>query len=111
MNRVYIALQELETVALMLHRISFDLSHKKVSILLDSSAVEAYLCNQSGTISLSLSRLACCVLDVANKHDMTVILAYIPTHLYMEAVYLSGGRLVPKWHLLHIAEAVFQLQG
>ena len=72
---------------------------------------KAYLCNQGGTVSLLLSRLSCQILSLT-KHSITLITAYIPTHLIVEANYLSWGWLLPEWHLLpHIAQATFQLWG
>ena len=56
--------------------------------------------------------LSFCILDLANKHGITLIPAYIPTHQNVEAEYLFWGWLVPKWHLLpHIAQAAFHLWG
>ena len=46
------------------------------------------------------SRLACQILSLANKHSITLIPAYIPTHLNVEADYLSCGQLLLEWHLL-----------
>ena len=45
-------------------------------------------------VSLSLSRLVCNVLSLTQKHGITLIPAYIPTHLNVEADYLSWGRMV-----------------
>ena len=43
-------------------------------------------------------------------HGFILLSAYLPTHLNVEADYLSQGRLVPEWQLLlHTAEAAFQL--
>ena len=37
---------------------------------------------------------------------------YIPTHLNVEADYLSWGMLVPEWYFLpSIPQAAFELQG
>ena len=82
MHRVHIAPQ---AVSLMLHRIGFHLLAKVAALHLDNSIKNAYLCNQGGTISHSLSRLACCNLNMADKHGITLILAYMPTHLNVEA--------------------------
>ena len=38
-------------------------------------------------------RLACCIFHVANKHSLTVIPAYIPSHFNVEANYLMWGSL------------------
>ena len=58
--KAHISLQELQGVALMLHRMAFHLSGKVVALhALDNSTAKAYLCNQGGTVSPFLSRLAC----------------------------------------------------
>ena len=57
--RAHIALQELQAVAMMLCRMAFCLSGKVVVLHLDNSTAKAYLCNQGGTVSPFLSRLAC----------------------------------------------------
>ena len=89
MCRTHIALQELQAVAIMLHRMAFCLSGKVVPLHLDNSMAKAYLCNQGDTVSPSLSRLACWILSLANKHGITLLPAYIPTHLNVEDAYLS----------------------
>ena len=50
--------QELQAVAVMLCRMAFCLSGKVVALHLDNSTAKAYLCNQGGTVSPFLSRLA-----------------------------------------------------
>ena len=62
--RAHIVLQELQAVAMILHRIAFCLSDKVVALHLDNSTVKAYLCNQDGTVSPFLSRLACQILSL-----------------------------------------------
>ena len=47
-----------------------------------------YLCNKVGTVSFQLSRVACCILNVADKHGIIPIPAHIPTHLNVKADYL-----------------------
>ena len=89
MCRAHIALQELQAVAMMLHRMALHLSGKVVVLHLDNSMVKAYLCNQGSTVSPFLSRLACQILSLTDKHCITLIPAYIPTHLNVEANYLS----------------------
>ena len=59
MCRANIALQELQAIAMMLHRMAFCLSGKMVTLHLDNSTAKVYLCNQGGTVSPFLSRLAC----------------------------------------------------
>ena len=97
--RAHIALQELQAVAVLLHRMAFHLSGKVVALHLDNSTTKAYLCNQGGTVSPFLSRLACQILSLTNKHGITLLPAYIPTHLNVEADFLSQDWLFPKWHL------------
>ena len=74
---------------LMLHKVMFHLSPKVFALHLDSKTIKAALCSQGGTASL-LSRLACHILNLANKHGVTLVPAYIPTHLNVEANSLSG---------------------
>ena len=83
-----------------------------VALHLGNCTVKAYLCNQGDTISSFLSRLACWILSLADKYSITLIPIYIPTHLNVEANYLSWGRLHPGWHLFHhIAQAAFKFCG
>ena len=110
--RAHISLQELHAVAIMLCRMAFFLSGKVVAMHLDNSTAKAYLWNQGGTVSPFLSRLACQILSLMNKHGITLLPAYIPTHLNVEADYLSWGWLLPEWHLLpQVAQAAFPLWG
>ena len=87
--RAHIALQELQAIAMMLHRMAFNLSGKVVALHLDTITAKAYLYNQGGTVSPFLSRLAWGILALSDKHGITLIPAYIPTHLNVEADYLS----------------------
>ena len=73
---------------MMLCRMAFCLSGKVVALHLDSSTAKAYLYNQEGTVSPFLSRLACWILSLTDKHFITLIPACIPTHLNVEADYL-----------------------
>ena len=98
--RAHIALQELQAVAIMLHRMAFHLSGKVVALHLDNSTAKAYMCNQGGTVSPFLSRLACQILSLTDKHGITLLPTYIPTHLNVEADYLSQDQLFLEWHLL-----------
>ena len=110
--RAHIALQQLQAVAVMLHRMAFCLSGKVVALHLDNSTTKVYLCNQCGTVSSFLSRLACQILSLTNKHGITLLLAYIPTHLNVKADFLSWGQLLLEWHLLpQVVEAAFPLLG
>ena len=89
LSRAHIALQELQAVAVMICRMAFCLSGKVVALHLDNSTAKAYLCNQGGTVSPFLSRLACWILSLTDKHGITLLPAYIPTHLNVEADFLS----------------------
>ena len=92
--------RKLQVVAVMLHRMAFCLSGRVVALHLDNSTAKAYLCNQGGTVSPFLSRLACRILSLTDKHGITLLPAYIPTHLNVEADFLSRDRLLLEWHLL-----------
>ena len=108
--RAHITLQDLQAIAMMLHRMAFCLSGKVVALHLDNSTTKAYLCNQDGTVSPLLSKLACLILSLTNKHVITLIPTYIPTHLNVEADYLSQGQMLWEWHLLpQVAQAAFHL--
>ena len=110
--RAHIVLQELQTIAMMLCSMAFHLSGKVVALHLDNSTAKAYLCNQGGTVSPFLSRMACWILSLTDKHGIIPIPAYIPTHLNVEADYLSQDQLLPEWHLLpQVAHAAFCLWG
>ena len=98
--QMYIALQEFQAVAFILQKMTFWLSGKVVALPLDNSTAAAHLCSQAGTAPPFLSKLACQILNLANRHGITLIPANIHTHLNVEAEYLSQGRLVPNWHLL-----------
>ena len=70
------------------------------------------MCNQGGTVSPFLPRLACQILSLTNKHGITLIPAYIPTYLNVEADYLSQDWMLLEWHLLPwVAQAAFHLWG
>ena len=73
MCRTHIILQELQAVAMMLCNMAFHLSGKQVALHLDNSTAKTYLCNQGGTVSPFLSRLACWILSLTNKHDITLV--------------------------------------
>ena len=54
------------------------------------------------------SRLAYHLLNLAEKHGITLIPAFIRTNLNVEGDYLSWGRLVRERHILpHTVQAVF----
>ena len=59
-----------------------------------------------------LSRLACRILSLTNKHGITLLPAYIPTHLNVKADFLSQDQMLLEWHLLpQVAQAAFHLWG
>ena len=99
MCRAHFALQELPEVAMMLCRMAFHFSGKVVTLHLDNRIAKAYLHNEGGIVSPFLSRLACQILSLTHKHSFTLIPANIPTHLNVEADYLSQGWLLLEWHL------------
>ena len=110
MCRAHVASQELHAVSMMLDRMAFYLCGKVVAFHLDNSTSKAYLCNQGDILSPFLSRLACQILSLTGKHSITLIPAYIPTHLNVESDYLSWGWLLPQWHLLsQMAQVAFPL--
>ena len=78
----------------MLCRMAFKLSGEVVDLQFDNSTAKVYLCNQGGTVSPFLSRLACYILNLANKHGTTLIPAYIPNHPNVEAIIL--GNIGPR---------------
>ena len=97
---------------MMLHRMGFCLSGKVVVWYLDYSTAKAYLCTQGGTVSPFLSRLASWTLNLIEKHGITLIPAYIPTHLNVEASYLFWDWMLQEWHFLpQVAHAAFHLWG
>ena len=58
------------------------------------------------------SRLACQILSLTDKHGITLLPAYIPTHLNVEADFLSGDWMLPEWQLLlQVAQVTFHLLG
>ena len=88
MCRAHIAFQELHSVAIGLLKMAFHLSCKVVVLHLDNITAKVYLCNQGGTVSPFLSMLACWILILTDKYSITLIPAYIPTHLKVEPDYL-----------------------
>ena len=109
--RLILPCRNFRQLAMMLGRMAFWISGKVVTLHLDNCTAKAYLCKSSGTVSPFLSRLACWILNLTDKHSSTLIPAYIPTHVNIVADYLSQGRLLPEWHLHHIVQAAFQLWG
>ena len=80
-----------------------------VALHLDNSTAKAYSCNHGATVLLFLYRLACSILNLADKHGIALILACIPVHLNVGADYILQGRLVPEQHLPSIAGMAFQI--
>ena len=112
LSRAHIALQELQAVAILLGRMAICLSSKVVALHLDNSTAKAYLCNQDGRVSPFLSRLACQILSLTDKYGITLLPAYIPTCLNVEADFLSWDQLLLEWLLLpQVAQAAFHLWG
>ena len=110
MCSVYIVLQRLQAVAPVLHQMAFHFTDKVVALHLDKSTAKAYICNQDGTVSLFLSKLACCILHLADMQGITLIPVYIHTHLGVEADWISWWKLVQEWYLFpHIACTAFWL--
>ena len=109
MYGIGIALQDLKIVGLVLCRRAFHLSGKLVPYILIIVLIK--LIYVIVVIQCPfLSRLACCKLNLADKHGITLIPTYIHIHLSVEANYLSWGRLVLEWYLLpNIAHVAFQL--
>ena len=93
--RAHIALQEFQAIAMMLHRVAFHLSDKVVALHLDNSTAKTYLCDQGGMVSPFLSRLACQILSLTDKHGITLIPAHIPTNLNVEVHYLLWDQMLP----------------
>ena len=97
---------------MMLHKMAFCLSGKVLALHLDNSAAKAYQCNQGGTVFPFPFWLACWILSLTDEHSITLISAYIPTHLNLEADYLSWGQLLPESHPLpQMAQAAICLWG
>ena len=96
MCRAHIALWELQAISMMLCRMAFCLSGKVVALHWDNSTAKAYLYNQGGTVYPCLSRLVCQILSLTDRHGITLIPAYIPTHFNVEASYLSQDQTSPS---------------
>ena len=77
MYKVYIALHKLQVVVLILFRMVFHLFSKIFAVHLGNSTAKAYLCNQVGTVSTFLSRLACYMQLLTNKCGITFIMCRI----------------------------------
>ena len=58
------------------------------------------------------SKLACWILNLTNKHGITLIPTYIPTHLNVVTDYLSWYQMLLDWYFLpQVAHAAFYLWG
>ena len=96
MHKAHFTLQELQAVDMMLCRMAFRLLGKFFVLHLDSCTVKAYVCNQGSTVSPFLSVTGGQILSLTDMHGITLIPAYIPTHLNVEADYLSQEWLCPE---------------
>ena len=72
MCEAFFALQEIQVIAIMMHRIALWFSGKAVALHLNNCNAKAYLCNQSSTVSPFLSRLACLILSLTENHSITL---------------------------------------
>ena len=100
----YNALWELQLVAMMLHKISFQLSGKVVPLNLDNCTGKAYLCNQGGTVfNFSFQNS----LPDIESDEQTQYYSYFSKHSYhsqCESQLSVMGWLLLELHLLpHIA--------
>ena len=72
----------------------------------NNSDAKAYLCNQGGSATLLLSRLACHILNLADKHGITL---YSSIHTYPSQ---CGNWLsLPWWVDSHVAPASSHIQA
>ena len=90
MCRAHIALQEFQAISMMLCRMAFCLYGKVVALHLNNSTPKAYLCNQ-GVQCLLFFQAGLGILSLTDKHSISLIPAYIPTNLNVEADYLFQG--------------------
>ena len=93
MCKVQIVLQELQTVTFMLCIIAFHLFRKCYTLHLNNSKAKVYLCNHCGRVSIFLSRLIYCIINLANTLVLLLIPVYIP---------ISTGKQIicPEWDCL-----------
>ena len=91
MCKVYIALQDIQAVAFKLHEISFQLSSKVVALHLGSSTAKAYSCDQGSTAPLLSCLTSLLHFASDGRHAITLIPAYIPSHLNVEAISFREG--------------------
>ena len=77
----YIALQELQAVAMLLYKLVSHLSGKVVH--LDNSIVKAYLCIEERVQYLFLSRIGCHTLNLAAECGMTHCILHTNTSQYV----------------------------
>ena len=94
MCKVHIDLNKLQMVALMLHIMAFHylvrwLPYTWIKVLLKLIYVIKVLKHL-----FFLSRLACCILHVADKNTILLIPAYIPTHLNVSILGSTGNGIV-----------------
>ena len=84
----------------MLCRMASWLSGNVGSLHLDNDTAKVYLCNQGSTASNFLFETSLLHFNLAGINGFNLLPAYLPTHLKVEAEYLSQVRFVPEWHLL-----------
>ena len=73
---------------------SFWLSDKVVALHFHNSTAKGSLYNQEDAASNFLSRISCCILNLADMHGINLLPTYLLTYLNVEADYPSQGRLV-----------------
>ena len=107
MCRAHIVLQELQAVPLILHKMAIHFTNKVAAYIWTVVLLRLVYVIKVVEL-LFLSRLACHIFNLANRHGITRIPTYMPTHLNVEAEYLSQGQFVLECHWLpYIAEAAF----
>ena len=88
MHKVHITLEELQAVALMLDRMAFSISSKVIALHWIIK-LQKHIYVIQVVQCLFLSRLGSYILNLADKHSITLIAVYIPNHLNVECNYLS----------------------
>ena len=88
-------------MALMLHRMPFHLSGKVVGLCLDNSTVKVYVYKKVEYLFSFQTSLH--ILNLADKHGITLILAYIPMHFNVETAYMLWGKLAQEFRIFLLA--------
>ena len=112
MCKGHVALQEIQYLELMLHKMTFQLSGRWLPYICLTVLLKliyyAFKVVQH-LLFFSLSWLAFCILNQTNKHGFPLIAVYSPTTSQCWR-WLLLGRLLPEWHLHpQIDEEVFHL--